>query len=69
MQSRSTDRGGNRDGNPTNYPDPAVIAKAEEPMVKAEILTPADFVGNVMELCQNRRGVFVNMQYLDVILN
>ena len=51
--------------NPTNYPDPAVIAKAEEPMVKAEILTPADFVGNVMELCQNRRGVFVNMQYLD----
>ena len=51
--------------NPTNYPDPAVIAKAEEPMVKAEILTPADFVGNVMELCQNRRGVFVTMQYLD----
>ena len=51
--------------NPTNYPDPAVIAKAEEPMVKAEILTPADFVGNVMELCQNRRGVFVDMQYLD----
>ena len=34
-------------------------------MVKAEILTPADFVGNVMELCQNRRGVFVTMQYLD----
>ena len=51
--------------NPTNYPDPALIQLAEEPMVKAEILTPPDFVGNVMELCQNRRGVFVDMQYLD----
>ena len=51
--------------NPTNYPDPAVIRLAEEPMVKAEILTPSDFVGNVMELCQNRRGVFQDMQYLD----
>ena len=51
--------------NPTNNPDPAVIQMAEEPMVKAEILTPSDFVGNVMELCQNRRGVFENMQYLD----
>ena len=50
--------------NPTNYPDPAVIRLAEEPMVKAEILTPSDFVGNVMELCQNRRGVFQDMQYL-----
>lgn len=51
--------------NPTNYPDPALIQLAEEPMVKAEILTPSDFVGNVMELCQNRRGVFLDMQYLD----
>lgn len=51
--------------NPTNYPDPALIQLAEEPMVKAEILTPPDFVGNVMELCQNRRGVFLDMQYLD----
>jgi len=51
--------------NPTNYPDAAVIASAEEPMVKAEILAPSDFVGNIMELCQNRRGVFKNMDYLD----
>ena len=51
--------------NPTNYPDPALIQLAEEPMVKAEILTPPDYVGNVMELCQNRRGVFLDMQYLD----
>ncbi len=51
--------------NPSNYPDPAVIRLAEEPMVKAEILTPSDFVGNVMDLCQNRRGVFHDMQYID----
>ena len=51
--------------NPTNYPDPALIQLAEEPMVKAEILPPPDYVGNVMELCQNRRGVFLDMQYLD----
>ncbi len=51
--------------NPTNYPDAAVIASAEEPMVKAEILAPSEFVGNIMELCQNRRGVFKTMDYLD----
>jgi len=51
--------------NPTNYPDPAVIQSAEEPMVKAEILAPSEFVGNIMELCQNRRGVFKTMDYLD----
>lgn len=51
--------------NPTNYPDPAVIASAEEPMVKASVLTPSDYVGNIMELCQQRRGVFKDMKYLD----
>lgn len=51
--------------NPTNYPDPGVIRVAEEPMVKAEILTPPEFIGNVMELCQNRRGVFGTMEYLN----
>ncbi len=51
--------------NPTNYPDPAVIASAEEPMVNAHILAPSDFVGNVMELCQDRRGVFKDMKYID----
>lgn len=51
--------------NPTNYPDPALILQAEEPIVKAEILTPSEFVGNIMELCQERRGTFKNMQYID----
>ncbi|EWM52526.1 translation elongation factor 4 [Ruminococcus flavefaciens] len=51
--------------NPTNYPDPALIQVAEEPMVKASILSPSDYVGNIMELCQDRRGVFKDMKYLD----
>ena len=51
--------------NPTNYPDPALIQIAEEPMVKASILSPSDYVGNIMELCQDRRGVFKDMKYLD----
>ncbi|HOO05423.1 MAG TPA: translation elongation factor 4 [Ruminococcus sp.] len=51
--------------NPTNYPDPAVIQVAEEPVVKASILAPSEFVGNIMELCQDRRGVFKDMKYLD----
>ncbi|MBR3629907.1 MAG: translation elongation factor 4 [Oscillospiraceae bacterium] len=51
--------------NPTNYPDPATISVAEEPMVKADILVPQDYVGNVMDLCQDRRGTFKDMQYLD----
>ncbi len=51
--------------NPTNYPDVAVIASAEEPMVKATILSPSDYVGNIMELCQDRRGIFKDMKYID----
>ncbi|MBQ1339069.1 MAG: translation elongation factor 4 [Ruminococcus sp.] len=51
--------------NPTNYPDPALIQTAEEPMVKASILAPSDYVGNIMELCQDRRGIFKDMKYLD----
>lgn len=51
--------------NPTNYPDPGLIASAEEPVVKANILAPSDFVGNIMELCQDRRGTFKDMKYLD----
>lgn len=51
--------------NPTNFPDPGLIASAEEPMVKAEVLAPSDYVGNIMELCQERRGVFKDMKYLD----
>ena len=51
--------------NPHNYPDPASIAKAEEPYVKVSIITPEEFVGNIMPLCQDRRGEYKNMQYLD----
>ena len=51
--------------NPTNYPDPALIASAEEPMVNAHIFTPQEFVGNIMELCQDRRGNYIDMKYLD----
>lgn len=51
--------------NPTNYPDPGLVASSEEPFVKANILTPNDYVGNIMELCQDRRGIFHNMTYLD----
>lgn len=51
--------------NPTNYPDPALIQLAEEPITNAHIYSPTEFVGNIMELCQERRGVFKDMKYLD----
>ena len=51
--------------NPTNYPDPAIIKSAEEPIANAHIYSPADYVGNIMELCQERRGVFKDMKYID----
>ena len=51
--------------NPTEYPDPSTIAEAAEPFVDAHIYTPSDYVGSIMELCQDRRGVFVDMKYLD----
>ena len=51
--------------NPTNFPDAMSIQVAEEPMIKATILSPEEFVGNIMELCQNRRGIFKDMKYLD----
>ncbi len=51
--------------NPTNLPDPAEINYMEEPMVKASIMVPKDFVGNVMELCQERRGIYKDMTYMD----
>ena len=51
--------------NPTNYPEPSVIASAEEPVVKASVFSPSEYVGNIMELCQGRRGVFKDMKYLD----
>ena len=51
--------------NPTNYPDPTTISMAEEPIAEAHIYAPKDYVGNIMELCQERRGVFIDMKYLD----
>lgn len=51
--------------NPTNLPDPSDINYMEEPMVKATIMVPKDFVGNVMELCQERRGIYKDMTYMD----
>ena len=51
--------------NPANLPEPAEIEHMEEPMVKATIMVPKDYVGNVMELCQERRGVYKNMTYMD----
>ncbi len=51
--------------NPADLPVPQEISYMEEPIVKAEILTPKDYVGNIMEICQNRRGVYIDMKYLD----
>ena len=50
---------------PLNYPDPAEILQCEEPFVRASILTPPEYVGNIMELCQQRRGEYRDMTYLD----
>ncbi len=50
---------------PLNYPDPAEIQQAEEPFVKASIIAPQEYVGNIMDLCQRRRGEYKDMQYLD----
>jgi GTP-binding protein LepA len=51
--------------NPLNYPDPGSIELAEEPFVRASIMCPQEYVGNIMELCQDRRGIYVEMVYLD----
>lgn len=51
--------------NPTNYPDPSLIASAEEPHVKVSIFTPSQYIGTIMDLCQERRGVYFDTKYLD----
>jgi GTP-binding protein LepA len=51
--------------NPLNYPDPSEIAVAEEPFVRASIITPPEYVGGIMDLCQERRGEYLDMTYLD----
>ena len=51
--------------NPSNYPTSDMIKEAREPIVKANIITPTEFVGGLMDLCQDRRGTFIDMKYLD----
>ena len=51
--------------NPSNYPTNDMIREAREPIVKANIITPTEYVGGLMDLCQDRRGVFIDMKYLD----
>ena len=51
--------------NPSKFPQPDEIAEAYEPMMKASIITPTDYIGGIMELCQDRRGVFIDMKYID----
>ncbi|MBQ8389238.1 MAG: translation elongation factor 4 [Clostridia bacterium] len=60
-------RGGElvRIDNPSNFPTPDEIDEAREPIVKANIITPTEFVGGLMDLCQDRRGTFIDMKYLD----
>ena len=51
--------------NPSNYPSPDEIEAAYEPLVKASIITPTEYVGGLMDLCQDRRGIFIDMKYID----
>lgn len=51
--------------NPTNLPDPSEIAYMEEPIVRAEIMVTSEFIGPIMELCQERRGVYLGMEYIE----
>ena len=51
--------------NPTNLPEPTEIESMEEPIVKASVIAPTEYVGAIMDLCQERRGVYIDMQYLE----
>ncbi|MBU3110459.1 translation elongation factor 4 [Clostridium lacusfryxellense] len=51
--------------NPTNLPEPTEISYMEEPIVKASIITPSEYLGSVMELCQQKRGIYIDMQYIE----
>lgn len=51
--------------NPTNLPDPATIDFMEEPFVSAEIMVTSEFIGSIMDLCQERRGVYISMEYIE----
>ena len=50
--------------NPTNYPDPAIIAEALEPVADVHIYSPSDYVGTIMQLCEERRGIYTDMKYM-----
>ena len=51
--------------NPTNLPDPSTIEHMEEPMAKVSVMTPDEYVGAVMDICQEKRGIFKNMEYIE----
>ena len=51
--------------NPSDLPDPTTILKMEEPIVRAEIILPSEYIGTIMELCQQRRGEYEGMEYLE----
>ena len=51
--------------NPSNYPSPDEIQEAKEPMVRAAIISPTEYIGGIMELCQDRRGTYIDMKYID----
>ena len=67
-EATKTDGSVVRVDNPHNYPDPGVIVEAREPYAKVSIISPPDYVGNIMPMCQDRRGEFRDMQYLDTNL-
>ena len=67
-ETTKTDGSVVRVDNPHNYPDPGVIVEAREPYAKVSIIAPPDYVGNIMPMCQERRGEFKDMQYLDTNL-
>lgn len=51
--------------NPTNFPDPSEISSMEEPIVKADIMVPTEYIGQIMDLCQDRRGEYLGMHYIE----
>ena len=51
--------------NPSNMPDPSEIDYMEEPMVSAEIMVTSEYIGAIMDLCQERRGIYISMEYME----
>ncbi len=62
----TTDKGAERViENPSEMPEPGKLDEIREPYVKADMITPSEYIGNLMQLCQDRRGIYINTQYLD----